>query len=179
VTDRADPAWLAVRNVYLVRVLLRSGFRRFEMHRARCADAVLDKGEFWTVGKGNIRDYVPLPASGINTLAAWLDRKRAVGESTSPRAFLFVTRADEPLSFGMIRLIWKEALGHAGLPLIYGIHTTRHTAGLIVFAQTGSLEKTARFLRHRSLATTARFYLHIDSDALRRELAAVDVWKDR
>ena len=65
----------------------------------------------------------------------------------------------------------------AGLPDKFGIHATRHTAGLLAYAQTQSIEKTARFLRHRDTKTTAKHYLHIDADQLRRELSLIDLWR--
>ena len=42
---------------------------------------------------------------------------------------------------------------------------------------TGSIEKTARFLRHRDTATTAKHYLHIDAEELRGELSQIEIWR--
>lgn len=172
-----------VQDAYAVRVIFRLGLRRFEFCKARCGD--VEVGKFRVVGKGKLKDFVPLTGPASETLSAWLDWKRELKESTEPKAFLFCgRRSDEPMSFGNLRLRWKQVLLRAGLlrademhETKYGLHTLRHTAGLLVYAKTGDLGKTARFLRHRDTATTSRFYLHIDSDKLREELSSIETWK--
>jgi len=168
---------LFLRDAYAIRILLRTGLRRFEFCKLRCGDFVPEEGKLWTVGKGNIKDFVPLPDAAVATIREWLALKAAHGESVAPRAFLFVGRGDGPLSFSSLRNSWKAVLKGAGLLDKYGLHTLRHTAGLIVWAKTENLEKTARFLRHVDTATTSRFYLHIDAVKLRAELSEVELWK--
>ena len=101
------------------------------------------------------------------------------GESLDADAPLFCATGVKGgfLSFSALRLRWKHLLRELGLPDHYGIHSTRHAAGMIVFAQTEFIEKTARFLRHRDTATTAKHYLHIDADDLRKELSTIEIWR--
>lgn len=185
ILNRPD-AWRQLRDAYAIRTMLRTGLRRFEFCKTRCGDVDLEAESLRVVGKGNLQDYVPLPGAAVRTLREWLAAKDQVGESTAPRAFLFQGPDKGPISFSNLRLRWIEVLKVAGLhkPFkrkdkqgSYGLHTLRHTAGLLVYAQTGDLAKTARFLRHTSIKTTAQFYLHVDSDALRKELDEVGVWK--
>ena len=170
--------WAILRDAYAIRTILRTGLRRFEFCKARCGDVDLVAGKFWTVGKGNIKDFVPLPNAAQATLRDWLAARTQRGDQVTDRTFLFPGRAAGPLSFSALRLRWKQILAGAKLSLQYGLHTLRHTAGLLVYGQTGSLEKTARFLRHTSTATTARYYLHIDAEALKQELNGIDIWRE-
>lgn len=175
-----NAAWVRLRDAYAIRTILRCGLRRFEFLKIRCGDVDLDEGKLWVVGKGNIKDNVPLPDPAIETLRAWLEAKeRFAGESVASSAFLFCVRmgVDEPMSFSTLRLHWKEILRKAGLDQKYGLHALRHTAGLIVFGRTRSIEETARFLRHTDIATTARHYLHVDAEKLRKELSDTNLWR--
>lgn len=172
--------WLRLRDAYAVVVLLLTGLRRFEFCGLTCGDLNLEEGKLSTIGKGKNRDFVPLPDEASRLLAEWLAWKRLRGESVAADAPLFCATGSGDggfLSFGAFRLRWKQILVEAGLSADYGIHATRHAAGLLVFARTGSIEKTARFLRHRDTRTTARHYLHVDADELRRELSGLDLWR--
>lgn len=162
------------RDAYAVRILLRTGVRRFEFCKLRIGDVEDDK--LRVVGKGNIKDYVPLFPAAAAAIAEWVAWKSTRGEDTSPKAFMFVGH-DGPVSFSTVRLGWKKILELAGLPDHYGLHALRHTAGLIVYAQTADLAATARFLRHTDIKTTAKFYLHVDVEQLRAQLGKVDIWK--
>jgi integrase len=170
--------WLRLRDAVGILLLLRTGLRRFEFLSLTCGDVDLDRGRLWVVGKNNNRDFVPLTDQAIALLTDWFACKRLRGESVDTEAPLFsATGPNESegfMSFSALRLRWKKLLVDARLPTSYGIHSTRHAAGLIVFGHAG-LEKTSRFLRHRSLTTTAKHYLHIDADELRRELSTIDL----
>lgn len=175
-----DTIWLRLRDSFAFLVLLLTGLRRFEFCGLTCGDFVAAEAKLSVVGKGRVRDYVPLPEPAVHLLLEWLGFKGIRGESVAGDAPLFCATGiggGEFLSFSALRLRWKQVLAEAGLPATFGLHATRHTAGLLAFAATGSIEKTARFLRHRDTATTARHYLHVDPDALRAELSAVDLWR--
>jgi len=175
-----DFVWLHLRDAFAFLVLLLTGLRRFEFCRLACGDFVAVDARLWVIGKGRVRDYVPLPEPAAQLLADWLRLKALRGESVDGGAPLFCATGiggGEFLSFSALRLRWKQVLTEAGLPTTFGLHATRHTAGLLAFAKTGSIEKVARFLRHRDTATTAKHYLHIDAEALRRELSQIDLWR--
>ena len=175
-----DGVWLRARDAFAFLLLLLTGLRRFEFCRLTCDDFVAADARLWVVGKGRVRDYVPLPEPAVQLLRDWFGIKELRGESVAGDAPLFCATGiggGEFLSFSALRLRWKQVLAEAGLPVTFGLHATRHTAGLLAFAATGSIEKTARFLRHRDTATTARHYLHVDADALRAELSAITLWR--
>ena len=169
-TAQPATAWHpALRNAYAVRVLLRTGLRRFELCGLTCGGFDAPAAKLWVVGKGNKQDYVPLPPAAVATFVEWLGHKRTMGEPCEADSPLFCGRAHECMSFELLRKVWKRTLEQAGLPE-YKLHATRHTAGLLVYAMTHDLAKTARFLRHESVAVTERFYLHIDTEQLRQDL---------
>ncbi len=174
--------WLRVRDAFAVLLLLLSGLRRFELCGLTVGDFNAASAKLLAVGKGKLLDHVPLPQPAVDLLLDWLAFKRLRGESLGPEAPLFcASGADEGggfMSVSALRLRWKIVLAEAGLPTTFGVHATRHAAGLLVYAHTGGdLGKTARFLRHRDTATTSRHYMHIDGDQLRRELSTVDEWR--
>jgi integrase len=176
---RESSVWLPLRDAHAFLFLLHSGLRRFEFCRATCGEVDLAGAKLWVDGKNRIRDYVPLSEPARRLIEGWLDLKRRRGERATPESPLFAVSDGGFLSFGNLRLRWKRTLAAAGLPDKFGLHATRHTAGLLAYAQTGSIEKVARFLRHRSTETTARHYLHVDPDALRAELSNIDLWRSR
>jgi integrase len=172
--------WLPLRNAFVAGTLLLTGLRRFELCGLACSDIDLVRGRLWTVGKNKVRDFVPLPDAAVDLLQRWLDFKGERGEPMDADAPVFATTgvgAGSFLSLAAARLLWRDTLTAAGVPNHYTLHSARHAAGMLVFAQTGSIERVARFLRHRSIRVTSEYYLHIDPDELRRELSNVDLWK--
>jgi integrase len=176
---REDRIWIAIRDAFAFLFLLLTGLRRFEFCACTRGDVDLENAKLWTTGKGNLRDFVPLPDQAIILIKEWLGFKASRGESVAADAPLFAATGAEGgfLSFSALRLRWKRLLRDLKLPDHFGLHATRHAAGMLVFAQTQSIEKTARFLRHRDTATTAKHYLHIDAEALRKELSTIEIWR--
>jgi integrase len=174
-----DRIWIATRDAFAFLFLLFTALRRFEFCATTCGDVDLQNSKLATLGKGNLRDFVPLPDQAVSLIRELLALKKIRGESLAPDAPLFCATGSQGgfLSFSALRLRWKRLLRELKLPEHFGLHSTRHAAGMLVFAQTQSIEKTARFLRHRDTATTARHYLHVDVDDLRKELSSVDLWR--
>jgi integrase len=171
--------WIEIRDAFAILFLLLTALRRFEFCGTTCGDVDLESAELRTIGKGNLLDNVPLPVQAVALIREWFALKEIRGESLDADAPLFCATGSQGgfLSFSALRLRWKKLLHELCLPEHYGIHSTRHAAGMVVFAQTQSIEKTARFLRHRDTATTARHYLHVDVDDLRRELSSIEIWR--
>jgi integrase len=172
--------WLPLRDALAILFLLATALRRFEFCRAVVGDVDFDEARLLVIGKSKIKDNVPLSADVLALIRRWLDLKRLRGESTAPDAPLFCATGESRgtfLSLSALRLRWKKVLADVGLSTEYGIHTTRHTAGLILLSETKSLEKVSRFLRHQKLSTTETFYRHVDADELRREISKIDLWR--
>jgi integrase len=175
-----DAVWLPIRNGFIAATLLLAGLRRFELCTLTCGDIDFDRGRLWVIGKGKVRDFVPLPDVAVEMLRRWLALKRTRGESVTAAAPLFATTgagAGSFVSISALRLLWRDTLTAAGVPDSYTLHSARHAAGMLVFAHTGSIERVARFLRHRSIRVTSEFYLHIDPEELRRQLSDIPEWR--
>lgn len=171
--ERTSAVWREVRNLYIVRALIRSGLRRFEFCALTCGDFVDgDAPKLWVVGKGARKNYVPLPPDGASTFRSWFELKAKVGESTEPLAPMFCARRNEFLSFELLRAIWATTLKAASIPS-RKLHASRHTAGLIILAATGDIRAVGRFLRHDGTAVTERVYAHVDTVVLREQLKDV------
>jgi integrase len=74
-----------------------------------------------------------------------------------------------PLSMSGIDKWWQRCCANAGLAL-FPMHELRHTAGTDFHRTSHDLYATQQFMRHKSPATTARTYLHLD---VQREVADV------
>ena len=138
--------WLDIRDAIAFLFLLLTGLRRFEFCGATNGDLDLENARLWTTGKGNIRDFVPLLDQAIALIKEWLALKALRGESLDADSPLFCATGAEGgfLSFSALRLRWKRLLRELDLPGHFGIHSTRHAAGMIVFAETESIDRLAR-----------------------------------
>jgi integrase len=159
----------ALRNAAIVLVLLGTAARRFELCAFRCGDFFQVYNEprvRFDEAKGNVVAEIAISDETWATVERWKTAKVAHGESAGPDAPLFCGRGGEYLSLGQLHNIWKTALKAAGLPTTYGVHASRHTAGMLLLQATQSLPQVCDFLRHASQSITEAFYKHmLPSDA--------------
>ena len=156
---------LAVRNAMIVIVLLGTAARRFELCGFRCGDFYETNGEpfAYLIGKGKVEAEIPIADETWQYVQWWRSVKRANGEPVSKDATLFCGRNCEHLSVAQLNHIWDHVLALAGVPKRedVGVHAARHTAGMLFLRATGSIPKTAEFMRHSSDVVTSRFYRHV------------------
>jgi len=152
-----------MRDAVIAVVLLGTGARRFELCAFRHED--FSRGVAPVVqfdeAKGAKTAEIAISEETWNTVVKWINWKRAHGESLAAHAPLFCGRPGEHMSVATLHNIWKNILGRAGLPTRYGVHASRHAAGLMLLRATNSLSQTAEFLRHSSERVTERFYKHV------------------
>jgi integrase/recombinase XerC len=121
------------------------------------------------VFKGCRRDPTPqeimLPEVLRAKLAAFLDGKRARGESLAPGAPLFVSRKGGRLSTRQVRHLAHAWQRRAGIERPFSFHSTRHAACTNLYRRTKDIRLTQRFARHASIVTTSR-YTHTSDEAL-------------
>jgi integrase len=156
---------LAARNAAIVLVLLGTGARRFELCALRCGDFYQSPGGpmvHFDEAKG-AKDATTVVSDDTYALVTtWLVYKgRVLTERTLPNEPLFCGRPGEHMSVATLHNIWKTTLAAAGLPEHYGVHASRHAAGLLLLRATNSLSQVAEFLRHSSERITERFYKHV------------------
>jgi integrase len=157
-----EPLW--VRNAAIVLVLLGTAARRFELCAFQCGDFVRAFGNpraHFDEAKGNIEAEIDISEETWKTIVRWREIKVERGESIDAKAPLFCGRNREYLSIEQLHNIWKAALKAAGVSDEYGVHASRHTAGMLLLQATGSLTQVSEFMRHTSQDVTARFYKHV------------------
>lgn len=161
-----------VRNATIVLVLLGTAARRFELCAFRCGDFKKSMDGrprcYFEAGKGNVEAEITVSTETWDIVQRWLAFKRAAGESTKTDAPLFCGQRQEHLSVAQLHNIWVAVceLNNLGrrADVHVAVHMTRHTAGLLLLRATKSLAEVSRFMRHSSLETTERFYMHVLED---------------
>lgn len=152
-----------VRDAVIALVLLGTGARRFELCAFRCGDFTRGIAPIvqFDEAKGAKTAEIAISEETWNTVVRWVAWKRAHDENVASTAPLFCGRPGEHMSVATLHNIWKNILERAGLPTRYGVHASRHAAGLMLLRATNSLSQTAEFLRHSSERVTERFYKHV------------------
>lgn len=80
-----------------------------------------------------------------------------------------------PLSPSGIDKWWQRMMKAAG-GKYFPKHELRHSAGTTFWRETRDLRMTQRLMRHKSIETTARYYLHDDSQDLAEAFESMPPW---
>lgn len=164
---------LQMRNAVIVLVLLGTAARRFEVCAFRCGNFHRSFDEpraHFDEAKGNIEAEIPISDETWSVVERWRAFKAARGEDTGEDAPLFCNRSGGYLCPAQLHNIWKTSLAAAGVPTHYGVHASRHTAGMLFLQATQSLPALSEFLRHSSVKVTDGFYKHVLPSAIREGL---------
>jgi len=162
-----------VRNRALIMLLYRSGLRISEALALKPASISLERHTARVLhGKGNkatVRGFHP---SAGDALAAWLDRRKALGLRSGP---LFCTLQGGPLSDRYVRNMLKRLAAKAGIDKRVHPHGLRHTYA-------GELERAgmpvstiSKLLGHSSVAVTSVYLGHLTNGAAVEALEAIDL----
>lgn len=159
-TDAQVTALLAIAppvDQVLILLLAHAGLRISEALDLAWPDVQLDRRRlFVRHGKGGKQGYVDIGP----TLLTALGEQRTRSEGSHVLPYRHRSRAWQRL---------KVIAEQAGVPWL-ALHAFRHTAGTWVYAQTDSLDATARLLRHQQIETTRRYAKYAD-DTLKRTLS--------
>jgi integrase/recombinase XerD len=164
---------VGVRNLAILKLLVRLGMRRGEVAALALEDIDWRSGEIMVSGKNSRRERLPLPVDVGNALADYLRRARPV--SAEGRAvFVRVKAPHRALSAaGVSQVVIAAgvsqvviAAGHrAGLGRV-NAHRLRHTTATELLRSGAPLVEIGQLLRHRSQQTTA-IYAKVDRERLR------------
>lgn len=161
--DSCDRATAAGHRDYAVLMLLaRLGLRAGEAAALRTGDVDWRGGEILVRGKGNRQERLPLPADVGEALAAYCQHSRP--RAGQPFLLLQARAPYAGLSADTVGQLVKRACRRAGLPPA-SAHQLRHAAATAMRQAGAPLAEVAQVLRHRHVATTAR-YGTIDVDEL-------------
>jgi len=154
------------RDKAILTLMLRTGVRTCEVIRANIKDIEPRNGRLVlnVQGKGKTEadNFVVLGPKTWETLSAYLVSRGPV----TPDSPLFVSQSNrtknQRLTTRSVRGIVKSRLRGIGLNSSkYSAHSTRHTGGTCLLAETGNLEMVKTMLRHTTTASTMRYTMTI------------------
>jgi site-specific recombinase XerD len=167
VLESCDRGTAIGRRDYAILLLLaRLGLRAGEVARLQLGDINWRSGEICVLGKGQVRDRLPLLSDVGEALGAYLRGDRP--SSPSRNVFLRLKAPRGPFCRSIaVSSAVKRALSRAGLqPPHQGAHLLRHSLATSLLRKRASMAEIAELLRHRSPATT-EIYAKVDSQSLR------------
>ncbi len=157
-----------LRDAALIETLLATGLRVSEVCDLVVGDLFLDAGHVLVRrGKGNKARLVTVPASLCEYLRDFVTSNLAHGVSTNSDTPLFKSQRGGNLTRSAVHRVWKKALGDAGLPTTWGVHSTRHSYATELYRKTRDLRLTQRQLGHSSPVITQVYASLIDDDVRR------------
>ncbi len=151
-----------IRNRAILMLLYRSGLRVSELlalkpsdvNVAACSVRVLHgKGD-----KATTRGFHP---SATDSVARWIDTRRALGIRSGP---LFCTLAGAPIYAQYVRLLLHRLAKNAGVDKRVHPHALRHTFAWELEQSGIAVSVISDLLGHSSIAVTARYLKHLTNN---------------
>ena len=138
------------------------GLRRAELADLRISDVHIGRGEQFlrVVGKGNKERKVVMGKELRRRMVAYL-RFRAEHQELTAESHVFESQKGGRMSNSAVWRRWKKLV--PDMPL----HSSRHSAAVMMFTATGNLRLVQRTLGHRSIVST-----QIYADCLPSTMAA-------
>lgn len=172
--EYADPAKTATM------LLMLSGLRRTELATRKLTDLVWGKGRYWfrVVGKRGRERMAPIITRGAATaiVRPYLTGWRREIETDSEWLFPSPLHPTEHLSVETLRATARKCGEKIGVAdQIVGPHDLRHTYATILKEKGVSPVDVARWLGHKDLNTTYRYYFGQHMDVWEAALDAVDL----
>jgi len=158
-----------VRNWAILHVAIDAGLRVSEICDLQVRDLILDPGAASIIvrcGKGKKKRGVRIGEALRDHLIDFLAWKATAGESTGPRAPVFVSGRGGALSRSAVFRVFKACAAQVGLPRRFSIHSCRHTyASLLYRASNYNIRLVQKQLGHRSIQTTQVYADVLSEDA--------------
>jgi site-specific recombinase XerD len=154
------------RDYAILLLLARLGLRAGEVAALRLEDIDWRSGEICVLGKGQVRNRLPLLPEIGKALVAYLQG----GRPRCPSRYVFLCMKGPHRGFGhasAVCQVVRFAISRAGLkPPFKGAHLLRHSFATSLLRKGASMAEIAELLRHRS-PTTTEIYAKVDSESLR------------
>jgi integrase/recombinase XerD len=160
-------ASLSQRDRALIYLMLYTGARGIEMHRANIEDisTIGQDMVIYVQGKGQ-DETEPLVIAGKPARDALMDYLAELAAAGHKSGALFATKRKyngvrRHISRRLLRQLVKEAMERAGIVNDYKktVHSLRHTAATTALANGADIRQVQKMLRHSSIETT-EIYLH-------------------
>jgi integrase/recombinase XerD len=163
---------IALRDLAILAILIRTGIRRFEVVSLRVGDLGTSQGHnvvTLRAGKGNVTRTIKLPPDVRRTLDAWLDAAAEAGAMCESGDPLFVQvrkgghlATTQPLSDRAIHSIVTRRLRAAGVSKL-GPHSLRATFVTLALEGGAPLHIVQRAAGHADPRTTERYWRRKDN----------------
>lgn len=160
---------IALRNFAMVNLMLRTGLRTIEVHRADVGDITFRKDrrilKVWGKGHSEKDEFVILTDAAYKPLEEYL----ALRPNAQPSEPLFCTAGfgheGERVSTRTIQSVCKAGLRAIGLDSHeYSAHSLRHTTGTEILLNGGNMFDVQAVLRHASPATSQLYVNTVQED---------------
>lgn len=161
--DRATA--IGRRDCAIVLLLARLGLRAGEVIALELGDVDWRAGQIVVRGKGNRRDWLPLPADVGQAMVDYLQHGRPASDSRRVFVRHYAPAGAFQAGSGVIRGVLARACEQANLPYV-SPHCLRHSLASEMLRRGGSLVEIGQVLRHRGAAATA-MYAKVDLVRLR------------
>ena len=123
-------------------------------------------GDFIVDYKINQRKTLNRAELSVKHLKEFLRWKETIGESTSEKEYLFVSKRKSQYSTRALQVMFKNGCKRAGLSEEYSIHSCRHSYGTYLYQKTRNLRLVMKELRHRNIQTTTVYSDVVPEDAV-------------
>lgn len=157
------------RNRAMIETLYSCGLRVSELVGLELSSLFLDEEYIIVQGKGSKQRMVPVSASAIDEIKAYMAIRASLDIKPGSENILFLNRRGAKLSRVMVFYIVKELAELAGIRKEISPHTLRHSFATHLLEGGANLRAIQQMLGHESIATT-EIYLHLDRRVLRREI---------
>lgn len=165
-----DPAGRqAQRNRAIIEVLFSCGLRVSELTSLEISRVNLSLGFLTVTGKGSKERMVPLSASAIAELTAWMAERESYPVKAGHEGYVFLNRSGRKLTRVMVFYIVRDLAEAVGIRKEISPHTLRHSFATALLEGGANLRAIQQMLGHESIATT-EIYLHLDNTRLREEI---------
>jgi len=166
--EHTSTPFYRMRDITLIKLLIKSGLRRSEVAGLKVGDVELSKLQFRVKRKGGRDEFALIHQELANDLKLYLKViKRADNEP------LFISKKDNQLSASSIWHLIKKYSKDAGLNGKVTVHSLRHSFASILLSQDVPLPYIQALMGHKSPLTTSR-YLHIENKNVREALNKVN-----
>jgi len=154
--------WTGVRNRAMIAVLYRSGLRITEALSLHSKDLNAAAGTVTVLnGKGGRSRTVGMDPGGFAMVAAWIEKRAALGIDPNQRGPLLCLRDGSRIESSYIRTLLPRLARIAGIQKRVHAHGLRHTHAAELRSEGVEVGIISKQLGHASIATTAVYLDHI------------------
>lgn len=166
-----EPLWR--RDRAILEVLYATGARVSEVSGLKLRDVRLAERHCLVHGKGDKQRMVPLGASAVRIVEAYLEweRPKLASRKEPPSEYLFLSPRGRRLARERVWELLKKHAGAAGISKKISPHSLRHSFATHLIAGGADIRHVQELLGHASIATT-QLYTHVDASRLKKVHAA-------